>query len=74
MAFVHFLFVVYSKFWLDPVAQYINKIKNPENDKDVYSQRYVGRYECVDHHKEDTAATSGEVGDDDGDGDGGGDE
>jgi fructose-1,6-bisphosphatase I len=32
----------YSKFWLEPVAQYISKIKNPENDKDVYSQRYVG--------------------------------
>jgi len=32
----------YSKFWHDPIKKYIEKIKNPENNKDVYSQRYVG--------------------------------
>lgn len=32
----------YSKFWHDPVKKYIEKIKYPENPKEVYSQRYVG--------------------------------
>jgi fructose-1,6-bisphosphatase I len=32
----------YSKFWHEPVKRFIEKIKNPENNKDIYSQRYVG--------------------------------
>lgn len=33
----------YAKFWYPEMTKYIEKIKNPENDKQVYSQRYVGR-------------------------------
>ncbi len=33
----------YAKYWLDPVTEYVNKIKNPANDKEIYSARYVGR-------------------------------
>jgi len=32
----------YAKFWFDPVKNYINKIKDPKDDKSVYSARYVG--------------------------------
>jgi len=32
----------YSKFWFDPLKKYVEKIKNPTNDKEIYSQRYVG--------------------------------
>jgi len=32
----------YCKFWFDPLKNYINHIKDPKTDKDVYSQRYVG--------------------------------
>jgi len=32
----------YSKFWHEPLKKYINKIKDPQNDKEIYSQRYVG--------------------------------
>jgi fructose-1,6-bisphosphatase I len=32
----------YCKFWFDPLKKYIEHIKNPKTDKDVYSQRYVG--------------------------------
>jgi hypothetical protein len=34
----------YSKFWFPPVKNYINKLKDPQDSKSVYSQRYVGRY------------------------------
>jgi len=32
----------YSKFWDPKLLKYIEHIKNPASDKDVYSQRYVG--------------------------------
>jgi len=32
----------YSKYWFDPVAKYIAKIKDPKDDKSIYSARYVG--------------------------------
>jgi len=32
----------YSKFWHEPLKKYIEHIKDPKTDKDVYSQRYVG--------------------------------
>jgi len=32
----------YSKFWHEPLKKYIQHIKNPQTDKDIYSQRYVG--------------------------------
>jgi len=32
----------YSKFWHEPLKKYIDHIKNPKTDKDIYSQRYVG--------------------------------
>jgi len=32
----------YCKFWHEPLKRYINHIKDPKTDKDVYSQRYVG--------------------------------
>jgi fructose-1,6-bisphosphatase I len=32
----------YSKFWHEPLKKYINHIKDPKTDKDIYSQRYVG--------------------------------
>jgi len=32
----------YCKFWSEPLKKYIDHIKNPKTDKDVYSQRYVG--------------------------------
>jgi fructose-1,6-bisphosphatase I len=32
----------YYKFWQEPLKKYINHIKDPKTDKDVYSQRYVG--------------------------------
>jgi len=32
----------YSKYWFEPLKKYIDHIKNPQNDKDMYSQRYVG--------------------------------
>jgi len=32
----------YSKFWFPPVKKYIEKLKDPQDSKSVYSQRYVG--------------------------------
>jgi len=32
----------YSKYWHDPITKFINKIKDPENSKEVFSARYVG--------------------------------
>jgi len=32
----------YSKFWFPQVKNYIDKLKNPEDPKNIYSQRYVG--------------------------------
>jgi len=32
----------YCKFWFAPLKKYIDHIKDPKTDKDVYSQRYVG--------------------------------
>jgi len=32
----------YSKFWLPYVKKYIDKLKNPPDNKSIYSQRYVG--------------------------------
>jgi len=32
----------YSKFWFDGLKKYIDHIKNPQDDKQIYSQRYVG--------------------------------
>jgi len=32
----------YSKYWFDPVKDYINKIKDPQDSKSIYSARYVG--------------------------------
>jgi len=32
----------YSKFWYDPLKKYVDHIKNPQSDKEIYSQRYVG--------------------------------
>jgi len=32
----------YSKYWFNPVKNYINKIKDPQDSKSIYSARYVG--------------------------------
>jgi len=32
----------YSKYWFDPVRNYVNKIKDPQDSKSIYSARYVG--------------------------------
>jgi fructose-1,6-bisphosphatase I len=32
----------YCKYWFEPVTKYINKIKDPQDEKSVYSLRYVG--------------------------------
>eukprot|EP01114_Cavostelium_apophysatum_P012164 TRINITY_DN2699_c0_g1_i1.p1 TRINITY_DN2699_c0_g1~~TRINITY_DN2699_c0_g1_i1.p1 ORF type:complete len:368 (+),score=79.86 TRINITY_DN2699_c0_g1_i1:90-1106(+) len=32
----------YSKFWFPAVKKYIEKLKDPQDSKSVYSQRYVG--------------------------------
>jgi len=32
----------YSKYWFEPVAKYVAKIKDPQDDKSIYSARYVG--------------------------------
>jgi fructose-1,6-bisphosphatase I len=32
----------YSKFWFPSVKKYIEKLKDPQDSKSVYSQRYVG--------------------------------
>ena len=32
----------YSKYWYDPVRKYVEKIKDPQDSKSIYSARYVG--------------------------------
>lgn len=32
----------YRKFWFEPLKKYIDHIKEPKTDKDIYSHRYVG--------------------------------
>ena len=32
----------YAKYWYPGLKKYVEKIKNPENEKQLYSQRYVG--------------------------------